>query len=46
MPSWLMSSRRPTNGEIRLAPALAASRPWFELKTSVQLVLIPSSAKR
>jgi hypothetical protein len=27
MPSWLMSSSRPTNGLIRLAPALAASRP-------------------
>ncbi len=28
------------------APALAASRPWFAVKIRVQLVLIPSSAKR
>ena len=46
MPSWLMSSRRPTNGETRLAPAFAASSPWLVLKISVQLVLMPSSAKR
>ena len=46
IPSWLMSSSRPTNGEMRLAPALAARRPWFAVKMSVQLVLMPSSAKR
>src|SRR5664280_1908453 len=46
IPSSLMSSRRPTNGERRLAPALAARSPWLAEKISVQFVLIPSSAKR
>ena len=46
MPSWLMSSSRPTNGDSSDAPALAASRPWLAVKISVQLVLMPSSAKR
>ena len=31
---------------MRLAPALAARRPWLAVKISVQLVLMPSSAKR
>ena len=46
IPSWLMSSRRPTNGDSSDAPAFAASSPWFAVKMSVQLVLMPSSAKR
>ena len=46
MPSWLMSSRRPTKGDSSQAPALAARSPWAALKMSVQLVLMPSSAKR
>ena len=46
IPSWLMSSSRPTNGEMSDAPALAASRPWLVVKINVQLVLMPSSAKR
>ncbi len=46
IPSWLMSSSRPTNGEMSVAPALAASRPWFDEKISVQFVRMPSSAKR
>jgi hypothetical protein len=46
IPSWLMSSSRPTNGESRLAPAFAARSPWLAVKISVQFVLIPSSAKR
>ena len=46
IPSWLMSSSRPTNGEMSDAPALAARRPWLAVKISVQLVLMPSSAKR
>ncbi len=46
MPSWLMSSRRPTNGDSRLAPAFAARSPWLAVKINVQLVLMPSSAKR
>ena len=29
-----------------MRPALAASRPWLAVKMSVQLVLMPSSAKR
>ena len=29
-----------------MAPALAASSPWLAVKISVQLVLMPSSAKR
>src|SRR3954452_21117819 len=46
MPSWLMSSRRPTNGDSSDAPALAARSPWLAVKMSVQFVLIPSSANR
>ena len=46
IPSWLMSSSRPTNGDSRLAPAFAARSPWLAVKISVQLVLMPSSANR
>ena len=46
IPSWLMSSSRPTNGDRSEAPAFAARRPWLAVKISVQFVLIPSSAKR
>ena len=45
IPSWLMSSSRPTNGDRSDAPAFAARRPWLAVKISVQLVLMPSSAK-
>ena len=31
---------------MRLAPALAARRPWFAEKMSVQLVLMPSASNR
>ena len=34
------------NGDRSDAPAFAASRPWLAVKMSVQLVLMPSSAKR
>ena len=46
MPSSLMSSRRPTKGDRSAAPAFAASRPWFAVKSSVQFVRMPSSASR
>jgi hypothetical protein len=46
IPSWLMSSSRPTKGESSEAPAFAASSPWFAVKIRVQFVLIPSSANR
>ena len=38
-----MSSSRPTNGEMNVAPAREASRAWFIEKTSVTLVLISRS---
>ncbi len=43
MPSMLMSSSRPTNGEMNVAPALAASSAWFAEKQSVTLTIRPSS---
>ncbi|MCY1296028.1 hypothetical protein D9M70_453960 [compost metagenome] len=42
MPSKAMSSRRPTKGETKVAPALAASRAWLAEKHSVTLVWWPS----
>ena len=41
MPSWLMSSRRPTKGEMKAAPALAASNAWEGEKHRVTLTLVP-----
>jgi hypothetical protein len=45
MPSVATSSSRPTNGEMYVAPALAASSACVALKHSVTLVLMPSSAQ-
>jgi hypothetical protein len=39
MPSMPMSSRRPTKGEMKLAPALAASSAWLAEKQSVTLTM-------
>ena len=36
------SSRRPTNGEMKVAPALAASSAWLAEKHSVTLTMVPS----
>jgi hypothetical protein len=44
MPSRLMSSSRPTKGEMKVAPALAASSAWFAEKQRVTLTMRPSSA--
>src|SRR3990170_2088480 len=38
-----MSSRRPTKGEMKEAPALAASKAWLALKHSVTLTIAPSA---
>ena len=43
MPSMLMSSSRPTKGEMKVAPALAASSAWFAEKQRVTLTIRPSS---
>src|SRR3546814_5763203 len=37
-----LSSWRPTNGETKVAPALAASSAWFAEKQSVTLTIVPS----
>ena len=42
MPSRLMSSIRPTNGLMKVAPALAARSAWFAEKQSVTLTIRPS----
>src|SRR5712691_13156431 len=42
MPGVAMSSSRPTKGEQKLAPALAASSAWGAEKTSVMLIRIPA----
>src|SRR3954470_499674 len=42
MPLVETSSSRPTNGEMYVAPALAASSAWVAEKHSVTLVLMPS----
>ena len=42
MPSWPMSSSRPMNGEMKVAPALAASSAWLAEKHSVTLTIVPS----
>ena len=42
MPSRPMSSSRPMKGEMKVAPALAASRAWFALKHKVTLTMVPS----
>src|SRR5207245_2558360 len=42
MPGVAMSSRRPTKGEQKLAPALAASSAWGAEKTSVMLIRMPA----
>src|SRR5712691_1452335 len=41
MPGAAMSSSRPTKGEQKLAPALAASSAWGAEKTSVMLIRMP-----
>ena len=43
MPSNEISSRRPTNGEMNVAPALAASRACIGVKHSVTLTIVPFS---
>ena len=45
MPSWPMSSSRPTNGLMKLAPALAASSACAAEKHSVTLTIAPSSLR-
>lgn len=42
MPSWPTSSKRPTNGDTRYAPARAAISAWLAENTSVQLQRMPS----
>ena len=42
MPSRPRSSSLPTNGEMKVAPALAASRAWLAEKQSVTLTFRPS----
>src|SRR2546426_10892632 len=42
MPGVAMSSSRPTKGEQKLAPALAASSAWGAEKTSVMLIRMPA----
>ena len=42
MPSMPMSSMRPMKGEMKLAPALAASSAWLAEKHSVTLTRRPS----
>src|SRR3546814_16404497 len=37
-----LSSWRPTNGETKVAPALAASSAWFAEKQSVTLTIVHS----
>jgi hypothetical protein len=44
-PSMPMSSSRPMKGEMKVAPALAASSAWLAEKQSVTLTIRPSSAK-
>ena len=39
-----MSSRRPTNGETKRAPALAARSAWVGAKIRVMLTRLPSAA--
>ena len=43
MPGWEMSSSRPTKGEMKEAPALAARIAWAAEKHSVTLTMVPSS---
>ena len=42
MPSKPLSSCRPTKGETKVAPALAASSAWLAEKHSVTLTIVPS----
>src|SRR4029453_8841569 len=42
MPSWPISSSRPTKGEMNDAPALAASRAWAAEKHRVTFTIVPS----
>ncbi len=42
IPSKEASSRRPTNGEMKVAPAFAASKAWAGEKQSVTLTIVPS----
>src|SRR5262245_42846630 len=44
MPSWPMSSSRPTKGEMNVAPALAASSAWAAEKHRVTFTIVPSEA--
>ena len=46
MPSWPISSSRPTNGLTKVAPALAASSAWAAEKQSVTLTIVPSLGQR
>src|SRR5690606_16935001 len=45
MPSWLMSSRRPTKGLTKAAPARAANRAWLAEKIKVTLTSTPWAAR-
>ena len=46
MPSMPMSSMRPMKGEMKVAPALAASSAWLAEKHSVTLTMRPVRADR
>ena len=46
MPSWPMSSKRPTKGDTNAAPDAEASSAWAAVKTSVMLTRMSSAAER
>jgi hypothetical protein len=43
MPSVAISSSLPTKGEMKLAPALAASNAWAAEKQRVTFTMVPSA---